>query len=132
MQKTAYEMRISDWSSDVCSSDLDVAALVGEGGHGDAPASVHRAEQRVGGEADLVEEHLVELPAAVLLPERPDLGARQVHVYQEDRYALVLRQFGLGEGQADVPAGLPPGGAPHLPTKTDRASCREHGGQSGL
>src|SRR3546814_3656405 len=22
-QKTAYEMRISDWSSDVCSSDLD-------------------------------------------------------------------------------------------------------------
>src|SRR3546814_2253101 len=24
-QKTAYEMRISDWSSDVCSSDLDPA-----------------------------------------------------------------------------------------------------------
>src|SRR3546814_12518823 len=24
MQKTAYEMRISDWSSDVCSSDLAV------------------------------------------------------------------------------------------------------------
>src|SRR3546814_7724404 len=23
-QKTAYEMRISDWSSDVCSSDLDM------------------------------------------------------------------------------------------------------------
>src|SRR3546814_2079375 len=26
-QKTAYEMRISDWSSDVCSSDLLVDAL---------------------------------------------------------------------------------------------------------
>src|SRR3546814_6565765 len=26
-QKTAYEMRISDWSSDVCSSDLHVADL---------------------------------------------------------------------------------------------------------
>src|SRR3546814_6703010 len=26
-QKTAYEMRISDWSSDVCSSDLEVASL---------------------------------------------------------------------------------------------------------
>src|SRR3546814_1185719 len=25
MQKTSYEMRISDWSSDVCSSDLDLA-----------------------------------------------------------------------------------------------------------
>src|SRR3546814_1321479 len=28
-QKTAYEMRISDWSSDVCSSDLLLAALAG-------------------------------------------------------------------------------------------------------
>src|SRR3546814_1845821 len=26
-QKTAYEMRISDWSSDVCSSDLDSAPV---------------------------------------------------------------------------------------------------------
>src|SRR3546814_13494229 len=26
-QKTAYEMRISDWSSDVCSSDLTLTAL---------------------------------------------------------------------------------------------------------
>src|SRR3546814_8278827 len=26
-QKTAYEMRISDWSSDVCSSDLEAAAV---------------------------------------------------------------------------------------------------------
>src|SRR3546814_2858362 len=41
MQKTAYEMRISDWSSDVCSSDLrsdrkfgrlsDLTNLVGHG-----------------------------------------------------------------------------------------------------
>src|SRR3546814_12253561 len=28
-QKTAYEMRISDWSSDVCSSDLDDVDPVG-------------------------------------------------------------------------------------------------------
>src|SRR3546814_2971480 len=27
-QKTAYEMRISDWSSDVCSSDLSVERLM--------------------------------------------------------------------------------------------------------
>src|SRR3546814_11931867 len=42
-QKTAYEMRISDWSSDVCSSDLDPQEGVlvwpdlhacGGGGHG--------------------------------------------------------------------------------------------------
>src|SRR3546814_3343634 len=30
-QKTAYEMRISDWSSDVCSSDLGIGAGAGEG-----------------------------------------------------------------------------------------------------
>src|SRR3546814_7621321 len=29
-QKTAYEMRISDWSSDVCSSDLGEAPFVVE------------------------------------------------------------------------------------------------------
>src|SRR3546814_9944012 len=27
-QKSAYEMRISDWSSDVCSSDLDLARVM--------------------------------------------------------------------------------------------------------
>src|SRR3546814_7215291 len=36
-QKTAYEMRISDWSSDVCSSDLP-------GGRGDRPRR-NRREQ---------------------------------------------------------------------------------------
>src|SRR3546814_12954095 len=38
-QKTAYEMRISDWSSDVCSSDLLApAADIGPGqGHGLGP-----------------------------------------------------------------------------------------------
>src|SRR3546814_8183714 len=37
-QKTAYEMRISDWSSDVCSSDLTARA----------PDGRHRSEQRQG------------------------------------------------------------------------------------
>src|SRR3546814_9449895 len=31
-QKTAYEMRISDWSSDVCSSDLEVVLADGATG----------------------------------------------------------------------------------------------------
>src|SRR3546814_9525526 len=35
-QKTAYEMRISDWSSDVCSSDLYLV-----GSHCDAAAMPH-------------------------------------------------------------------------------------------
>src|SRR3546814_12457189 len=35
-QKTAYEMRISDWSSDVCSSDLLVVSKHGAKGFADA------------------------------------------------------------------------------------------------
>src|SRR3546814_6353238 len=31
MQKTAYEMRISDWSSDVCSADLDHSIAIQRG-----------------------------------------------------------------------------------------------------
>src|SRR3546814_5394896 len=33
-QKTAYEMRISDWSSDVCSSDLSALARAGRASAG--------------------------------------------------------------------------------------------------
>src|SRR3546814_17529635 len=45
-QKTAYEMRISDWSSDVCSSDLSVAQRqVGA-------AVVEARKRRTGVEAD--------------------------------------------------------------------------------
>src|SRR3546814_14471123 len=67
-QKTAYEMRISDWSSDVCSSDLraryqasgrDAADEEGHGrrrarprarrtGHGDRPAGAAPLPRRGG------------------------------------------------------------------------------------
>src|SRR3546814_16130206 len=51
-QKTAYEMRISDWSSDVCSSDLDQRALVvGTAVLGSHLLECHRTWIR-GGEAD--------------------------------------------------------------------------------
>src|SRR3546814_9635390 len=40
-QKTAYEMRISDWSSDVCSSDLRPARWA-DAGHHRLRASVRR------------------------------------------------------------------------------------------
>src|SRR3546814_19841357 len=36
-QKTAYEMRISDWSSDVCSSDLQVTDALTAIAEGDTP-----------------------------------------------------------------------------------------------
>src|SRR3546814_10870618 len=42
-QKTAYEMRISDWSSDVCSSDLelDVRLATGDTQAGTAVADLY-------------------------------------------------------------------------------------------
>src|SRR3546814_1896301 len=43
-QKTAYEMRISDWSSDVCSSDLDNVFAV-KHAFEECAASLGRAEQ---------------------------------------------------------------------------------------
>src|SRR3546814_6353233 len=47
-QKTAYEMRISDWSSDVCSSDLDDAG--GVRGLGVRGGGQNQGEQRQGDE----------------------------------------------------------------------------------
>src|SRR3546814_11615511 len=55
-QKTAYERRISDWSSDVCSSDLPCAACNGPGRGGSdrtcrllsAPRRWRRAEREMG------------------------------------------------------------------------------------
>src|SRR3546814_17579421 len=48
-QKTAYEMRISDWSSDVCSSDLsDRQDVAVEGVTGVAGADCHRDRLRQG------------------------------------------------------------------------------------
>src|SRR3546814_15935002 len=41
-QKTAYEMRISDWSSDVCSSDLHLAGEIA----GNRKADTHVAARR--------------------------------------------------------------------------------------
>src|SRR3546814_1596230 len=50
-QKTAYEMRISDWSSDVCSSDLDIPAqardLAHQRGRNEAVLLGGRQEQRL-------------------------------------------------------------------------------------
>src|SRR3546814_8105956 len=73
-QKTAYEMRISDWSSDVCSSDLP--ARQGPGGDGKCPRLPHAEEEaahhhrpgrpgqrRGGGEGRPPEHHARQRPA---------------------------------------------------------------------
>src|SRR3546814_6107520 len=61
-QKTAYEMRISDWSSDVCSSDLDGRRHRGSarraGPDRGLPAR-KRHPRRLGAEPDRSEERRV-------------------------------------------------------------------------
>src|SRR3546814_12811667 len=48
-QKTAYEMRISDWSSDVCSSDIDIPNRVARFEISDAELERRRAAQAAKG-----------------------------------------------------------------------------------
>src|SRR3546814_2942268 len=78
-QKTAYEMRISDWSSDVCSSDLAGAA-----------AGMGRAERR---------------PAAGGHPAL--LGLRRALAAPAHR-PVPARRLGPPAGQPGVPADLRP------------------------
>src|SRR3546814_6832593 len=67
-QKTAYEMRISDWSSDVCSSDLQAAWAT----------NAHRPAQR----ALCIIGNTLQLSAAAgqhdLSPHRPDKAQLQI------------------------------------------------------
>src|SRR3546814_12707776 len=58
-QKTADEMRISDWSSDVCSSDLRRLLLLDSDGE---PARIVRAARQMGVRPD-VRRHEYRLPA---------------------------------------------------------------------
>src|SRR3546814_13048995 len=66
-QKTAYEMRISDWSSDVCSSDLQELAICGIVFEPERVEPRRRAgAQHVIASADRADEQLA---AAVLVEE---------------------------------------------------------------
>src|SRR3546814_5807297 len=131
-QKTAYEMRISDWSSDVCSSDL----LIGEndpGGtarlgttareepHADRKAWLERAGhvEHGGGRARVARKagghgaHAgVDRPPVGQFNDRPVAGAQTLRIGRADRsFDLHLRRicdpeqfgFGLHKGtQADA------------------------------
>src|SRR3546814_10685748 len=57
-QKTAYEMRISYWSSDVCSSDL-MDRGAGIGGLG-AERPLHRAAKAGGGAEQAIERRRID------------------------------------------------------------------------
>src|SRR3546814_7633051 len=89
-QKTAYEMRISDWSSDVCSSDLPAAEISA----GDLPDQVAAMAAMIGADASFarVLGEAAQLRALVqghdrVGAERPEAHGRDV----EDRSGIGLR-----------------------------------------
>src|SRR3546814_3582799 len=95
MQKTAYEMRISDWSSDVCSSDLlGVVEVVSRGQRQLADAHVGQAVagddvEPLGAGIDAVDE---------------EAGRRACQTGLGERVAniLPLQIFGQGDAVLDL------------------------------
>src|SRR3546814_5789068 len=64
-QKTAYEMRISDWSSDVCSSDLARGAGSRSLGRRPVPARVVRQRRAAGFDGERRVHHRLDLAELV-------------------------------------------------------------------
>src|SRR3546814_3913031 len=71
-QKTAYEMRISDWSSDVCSSDLQdmVELRIAHMG-----VDLRRVADDAGGQPEAIDSP-VEIMLPIALHERQNLAQR--------------------------------------------------------
>src|SRR3546814_2429252 len=108
-QKTAYEVRISDWSSDVCSSDLRLAKLT-DGYSGADLAHICESAAEIA-LMDSVETGNVRMITmadmeAALRDVRPSIGpwmetARNVALYaneygEYDELAKFLRKRGRG------------------------------------
>src|SRR3546814_4016331 len=83
-QKTAYEMRISDWSSDVCSSDLSLRA-----------AGVVAVSHHQGGENPMTLEQagwLLRAKKIIIVADKDDAGA-----YCAAAHYNLLRDLGLSK-----------------------------------
>src|SRR3546814_9312720 len=76
-QKTAYEMRISDWSSDVCSSDLDLLFH--------RVQRIQRSHRFLEDHRDLVATHVA---------QQPRVGADELPVLEGDGARSEERRVG--------------------------------------
>src|SRR3546814_2532624 len=110
-QKTAYEMRSSDWSSDVCSSDLCTGArsrlLVQQ--PLEAIYHVRRREILAAVELDAVAQ--LERPGQAVVRHRPFRGQLRQHV---ELVVDVDQPIIDGEGMIGVVAGMHVGGIHRL------------------
>src|SRR3546814_4866002 len=97
-QKTAYEMRISDWSSDVCSSDLGVAYVRKEHGRINvvvAPGAKRSAEIGVDHTGEIFRRHVAHQIAT--LPDRQSDRMPVPHAFIHESRA----QFGVGNTEQE-------------------------------
>src|SRR3546814_4489138 len=124
-QKTADEMRISDWSSDVCSSDLEVRIddVAGVAVDDRLLVSVDRIGlgRRDEGRADIGEVGAHRL-------RREDRAAVGDRARQRER-PVEPRAYLLDERERRQPASMA-AGARRDRAQTGQASCRERGCQS--
>src|SRR3546814_18028535 len=89
-QKTAYEMRISDWSSDVCSSDLHALGLPRERRpdlprHGQIEGGMARFEARIIGKKG----------AETIEVDAPDREGAERSLRRRGRILTIRRRLGF-------------------------------------
>src|SRR3546814_3987951 len=123
-QKTAYDMRISDWSSDVCSSDLLLPRWRGA-------APIQRAIEAgdTGTGVCLMQMEAGLDTGPVLLSQPLDIGADETGGQLHDRLAALGAQVlsdGIGllrAGMRSVPNPQPAEGVTYAP-KLDKAEAK--------
>src|SRR3546814_2137655 len=97
-QKTAYEMRISDWISDVCSSDLIAAFVLGEIGQGVAPLPAQVAQRILDPDISVPSEDRSDDSSRRKRPLRLcDIGADLRHVPHDELIFIAVN----GEARTD-------------------------------
>src|SRR3546814_10171171 len=90
-QKTAYEMRISDWSSDVCSSDLDRGAV--RHGIGERHAKLDEVGP---GRRQALHDRQRGLRIGIAGGDEGDQGAAPRHLQRSEAPLDAAARFGLG------------------------------------
>src|SRR3546814_9313386 len=124
-QKTAYEMRISDWSSDVCSSDLGETQEI--------PRRIDESVERVGLAQCLAAARRTACMLPCRMPVERIAGDREIGILGQHDRELALRhrhqpaRRAMDEGDRRAPIALardaPVAQAPHR-RALDRKSTR--------
>src|SRR3546814_12321260 len=129
-QKTAYEMRISDWSSDVCSSDLGAADLEGLIEHRDEVERII-ALAPIGGEiaAEIAARHRAADGAVIGIDADRRGGAADLAVRgaEEEIGGAILRESEAADRGSVGRAQFDPDAIVERPRKNEERRVRQEG-----